>query len=497
MAIWFDIESEVFKTSINHTAGSIAFLNIASIMHFTLINKLTYAGVNKATSEKEAKRIRICNILALIGCAYLSVRAVPYFIVFNYFGIFALTAAMTFLSVILLNYRQQYVAAKLFFILLTNGYVVGFAFFFLGGVKAGSQSLIIVAAMAPLLLFDLKQRKFITIGVLISFTSLALLYVADFYFARKPIFSGFLLHLTMIMIAALGTMVSFASAYFFYSLNDIAEKKLEERNEQLRLQTLELQNERNLLKVKSKLVNSDLQMAELIQRRLLPERSPSERIAYYYQPMQGLGGDFINFATLAKGKTGILISDVSGHGVAAAFITLMIKNTMENEKNILLKPHVFLSRLNDVLMEQTIDHFVTAIYGVYDPKDQTFCFSSAGHCPPFVIGRESVKKILPKNTAGPLALQNSKEIAKNKRFLSNKIKLEKNETLFLFTDGISEATPLDKKGQDYERDRLEKVLKTLNNDQPEVFLKKLIHDLTDYRQHSIFDDDICAVVLRA
>ena len=90
-----------------------------------------------------------------------------------------------------------------------------------------------------------------------------------------------------------------------------------------------LESERNTLFERNRLIGRELEMARRIQQRLIPQDTPNERIAFLYRPMEEVGGDYFDFLQLSDGaKIGMFLSDVSGHGVPAAFITSMIKSSL-------------------------------------------------------------------------------------------------------------------------------------------------------------------------
>ena len=93
-----------------------------------------------------------------------------------------------------------------------------------------------------------------------------------------------------------------------------------------------LQAERNQLFDRNRLMKRELEMARRIQQALIPQETPNKNIFSLYRPMEEVGGDYFDFFRIGdEGKIGVFLSDVSGHGVPAAFITSMIKSSIDRK----------------------------------------------------------------------------------------------------------------------------------------------------------------------
>jgi len=190
-----------------------------------------------------------------------------------------------------------------------------------------------------------------------------------------------------------------------------------------------------------RLLDAEFEIIGAIQRALLPReipKVPGLEIATHYETCQRAGGDYYDFFPLRSGRLGILIADVSGHGSPAA-VLMAITHTIAHilhEEALEIAPHEVVARLNYSLARhyQHQGDFVTAIYGVYDPADRTFLFSSAGHNPPAIHeAKDNGTRFLPKQCGIPLG------ILEAARFESTEISLCAGDTLLLYTDGITEA----------------------------------------------------------
>jgi sigma-B regulation protein RsbU (phosphoserine phosphatase) len=137
-------------------------------------------------------------------------------------------------------------------------------------------------------------------------------------------------------------------------------------------------------------VDRELKTVADMQRSLLPTHLPnvpSLELAAHYQTSRRAGGDYYDFFPLDDGRLGILIADVSGHGTPAAVmmaVTHSIAHTHGEEPTPPSKLLAFINRHLCARYTSGNGTFVTAFYGIYDPRARTLTYGSAGHCPPRV-----------------------------------------------------------------------------------------------------------------
>jgi sigma-B regulation protein RsbU (phosphoserine phosphatase) len=178
-----------------------------------------------------------------------------------------------------------------------------------------------------------------------------------------------------------------------------------------------------------------------VQRSLLPKRLPDIpglQIATSYLTSDQAGGDYYDFFPFEDGTWGILIADVSGHGAAAATIMAMlhgILHTYTVTTNQRRSPDAVLRHANRRLFEAGLEgNFVTAFFAVYDPRNATLTYARSGHNPPLLKdGRTGAVSHLEGEGAPPLGLFEPYELA------CDTVELRPNDTVILYTDGITEA----------------------------------------------------------
>lgn len=262
---------------------------------------------------------------------------------------------------------------------------------------------------------------------------------------------------------------------------------------ELALKKEELQAERNELKNKMDIMNSELEMARLIQQKLIPESNPADNIFSIYKPMEAVGGDLLDFIKFKTNhKIGIFLSDVSGHGVPAALITSMIKSSILESRRLSSNPAMMLMHLNEVLGNQTEENFVTAFYGIYDSQNRSLIYANAGHHPPSIILNRKIVS-LNRSHSIPLAImKNSELISEGRIYRNSRAILPLHSKLVIYTDGLVEAKKIGNHNLDFGHLMNEKLLrlKSLNC---RDFVESLYDELISFRGSESFDDDICLI----
>jgi serine phosphatase RsbU (regulator of sigma subunit) len=272
-------------------------------------------------------------------------------------------------------------------------------------------------------------------------------------------------------------------------INSTLEDKVEDR-------TRELESERNILRDQSAVMDEELKMARSIQMGLIPVKAPFDNIAFYYRPMKRVGGDFFDFIKMREDSIGILISDVSGHGVPAALITSMLKSFVLQSGERKQNPEQLMAYLNDSLINHTSGNFITAFYCIYHPDEKNLVYCNAGHPLPFIISEHGVESIPSSSRNLPLAVFKNEELESyNKQYRNSVCTLNHGERLLLFTDGLIEARAGKFTKEMFGDSELDIVLYE-NRDLPiDEFLVLINMKLIDYCQSENLEDDVCMVCI--
>ena len=140
-------------------------------------------------------------------------------------------------------------------------------------------------------------------------------------------------------------------------------------------------------------IQQELEVARRIQLSILPAAfAASEHfsVAARFLPMTSVAGDFYEFIYTENGTVGLLVADVSGHGVPAALIASMMKVAITSQRNHATNPERLLAGVNEALCGNTQNQFVTAAYVHLDPGCGKFCYAAAGHPSMLLLRDEQV-----------------------------------------------------------------------------------------------------------
>lgn len=183
-------------------------------------------------------------------------------------------------------------------------------------------------------------------------------------------------------------------------------------------------------------LNQELEMARQIQLAILPHsipQLPGLEIAARYSPMTSVAGDFYDFIQIDDKHIGILIADVSGHGLPSALIASMIQVALVGQAPNAAEPANVLAGLNRALCGKFSMNFVTAAYVYLDLEKGLMRYAGAGH-PPVLRWRNSDGKTT-KLIENGIVLG----IIDEAEYSALEIPLETGDRHVLYTDGIPEA----------------------------------------------------------
>jgi sigma-B regulation protein RsbU (phosphoserine phosphatase) len=232
-------------------------------------------------------------------------------------------------------------------------------------------------------------------------------------------------------------------------------------------------------------ISQELETARRIQSSLLPRRMPEVRglsVAARYLPMADVGGDLYDFLAADPERVGILVSDVSGHGVPAALIASMVKVALAAQAEHASDPAAVLAGMNRILHGNLERGFVTAAYIYIDAG--TVTYASAGHPPPLVWREGRTEEL--RQESLPLGRFRRAE------YRNEELRLSPGDRLLLYTDGVTEA--LSPAGEPFGDERLRDLLAASAD--PDAILGRLA-GWTGRQTGEPLDDDVTIVVAEA
>src|SRR6516164_9713592 len=200
-------------------------------------------------------------------------------------------------------------------------------------------------------------------------------------------------------------------------------------------------------------INSELEMARQIQLSILPRQTPQLpglAIEARYIPMSSVAGDFYDFLVIDEKHLGILIADVSGHGLASALIASMLQSAFAAQVPNASDPGKVLSGLNKALCGKFRSHYVTAAYLFVDLEKGTVNYGGAAH-PPILLWRS-------KSRDTTECIENGLMLGPFRDSIYSAItfSLEQEDRIVLITYGIDEAR--DSSGREFGMERLRHIV---------------------------------------
>ena len=246
-------------------------------------------------------------------------------------------------------------------------------------------------------------------------------------------------------------------------------------------------------------LEEELQMARSIQEILIPQNGVQElsgfRIASRCCPEMAVGGDFFDVWEVAPNRLGVFISDVMGHGVSAAFVTVFIKTILaEFQELVEENPGYFLeilnTRFND-LISSRLFMFATAFCGIIDLGKEELVCANAGHSFPFLYDghQQTCYAIGDKNTGNGLGIWRE-SVYETVRYPFGPM-----SKIFLYTDGVYEAKS--PQGVEFTVERLQKLVSECAA-QPAANLIVSVSEAVDtFTANCPKDDDLTLLAVEA
>jgi phosphoserine phosphatase RsbU/P len=230
-------------------------------------------------------------------------------------------------------------------------------------------------------------------------------------------------------------------------------------------------------------LETDLELAASIQKGLLPDPHLHSGLwegSYHYQPAGIVSGDYCDLIKSESGGFYFILGDVTGKGVAASMLMVHLQAMFRTLIPMGLSLRELVERASRLFCESTLPtHFATLVCGRADASGEVeVC--NAGHPPPLLIGRGEVRPIDP--TGLPLGA------FCDLSFATSRIRVEPEQTILLYTDGLSEAR--DRKGQMYGAERLRKLVIKRQTLPPQDLINACLHDLAAFQEDVPPGDDL-------
>jgi phosphoserine phosphatase RsbU/P len=239
----------------------------------------------------------------------------------------------------------------------------------------------------------------------------------------------------------------------------------------------------------------EMMLAQEMQKKLLPQKLPSipeidlEAIS---TPAFEVGGDYYDYTMLDDNHLGVVVGDVSGKGVSAAFYMAEMKGIFQSLSKIYHSPSEFLSRAHASLID-TIDRksFISLIYAVVDLSSGKMSVARAGHCPLLYMTKGNATYVKPQGLGLGMG---SSEFFREK-IVQEDIQLAYGDTVVFYTDGVTEAH--NKNGMaEFGYDRLLQVVESAENASAVGVRDAIIMAVDKHMNHQPPADDLTIVVMK-
>jgi sigma-B regulation protein RsbU (phosphoserine phosphatase) len=236
-------------------------------------------------------------------------------------------------------------------------------------------------------------------------------------------------------------------------------------------------------------VGRELETARQIQQSILPKHPPSVpglAVATHYDSMAEVAGDLFDFAVTPAGQLGVLVADVSGHGVPAAIVASMVKIALAVQEGEVADPGAVLTRMNRALHGRFELAYVTAVFAFIDPAAGTLTYASAGHPSPLL--RRADGRLESLDERG-IVLGFMPDVIYSCAIVRG---LVPGDRVVFYTDGITEAARAD--GEFFGDEEFQRLLAAGPPQAPERFMTTLIEAARRWVAAD-FADDVTVVVV--
>lgn len=237
-----------------------------------------------------------------------------------------------------------------------------------------------------------------------------------------------------------------------------------------------------------KALEQDLEFAIKIQRNLLPENNITSGgwdFSYRYEPAGHVSGDFCDFIRLKDESVLFVIGDVSGKGISASLMMTHLHALIRSLLSFNFTVNEIVQKVNRLFCESTLStHYATMVIGRAS-KNGDIEVSIAGHNPPFVVRNGKLSTLNATGVPVGLFCQSEYDVIK--------LNLQKDQSLFLFTDGLTEASVNE---AEYGEERVKAQLIKSSGHSSKLIIDELMSDHQKYLNGSAKLDDVTIAALR-
>ena len=243
-------------------------------------------------------------------------------------------------------------------------------------------------------------------------------------------------------------------------------------------------------------LKNDLTTARDIQQYILPRVFPpfpeyTDKVDIYasMEAAKDIGGDFYDFFRIDDDHIALVIADVCGKGIPAALFMAVSRTIIRSKGMQGCSAETCMTESNHLLAAYSIDNmFVTVFYAIYNVKTGFISYSNAGHNPPLLLRQDGSFSELP-------VMENTiVGVIDNIEYQKDTLQLEQGDTLFMFTDGVTEAT--DAAYNEFGVERLGDILSQHSHSNCQQIVEAVKKGVKDFVGETEQSDDITMLVVK-
>jgi serine phosphatase RsbU (regulator of sigma subunit) len=256
----------------------------------------------------------------------------------------------------------------------------------------------------------------------------------------------------------------------------------------LALQNLSLQS----VYIDKKRMDKELEMARVIQQRLMPQEIPFVKGLEIYgesRPCYEVAGDYYDVINNEEGNTFVVVADVSGKGAGAAMIMANLQASIRVGLEITEDFADFIARINNHIHKNTSSsEFITLFIGAWEPSTGMFHYINAGHNPPVLLDKRGNISTL---DATGLILG----VLANQKYERKAVKLEPGSMIAIYTDGLEEA--MNPRHEIFGQKRIIEVIKENRDRSAFDIVKSAQEKAIEFCEGKPLHDDLTMIVIKS
>ncbi len=244
---------------------------------------------------------------------------------------------------------------------------------------------------------------------------------------------------------------------------------------------------------KTHLMEIDIEMGRTIQGSFLPKSTPiveGYELSTWWEPAEAVSGDYYDFIEFDDERLGIVMGDVSGHGIGPSLIMASVRAMVHVLQKTGSTPEVLLSMIAESIAPDLQEgRFITFLLGALDPEKHLFNYSNAGHGPALHYQCKTNTFHHLETTCPPMGFIVDLDIPE-----ATPIKLEQGDLLILATDGVIELK--NKNDEIFARDRLEALISKCHEESTETILSNVREAVNNFHPEEHPPDDISMIIVK-